>query len=410
MNPLLAMLTPELLADPYPLYRTLRASDPVLRVEGVFGLGAWLVTSHAICSSVLKSKSFIKEGDRVLPAEKLALIPQENPEMTERRKANLLFRDPPVHTRLRGLVNQAFTPRTVEQLRPHIAAIAEQLLDGASGPRVDLIRDFAFPLPIIVIAELLGVPAADRDRFKAWSTDMTLALSPAATVEELAKTKRAIDAMDEYMRAVIEERRAQPRADLISQLVHAQAAGDRLSLEELLGTCRLLLTAGHETTVNLIGNGTLALLRHDGERARLAGDPSLLANAVEELLRYDSPVQMTLRFALDGTPLGRHSIERGDVVLLLLGAANRDPEQYADPDRLDLGRDNAATHLALGAGIHYCIGASLARLEGELALGALLRRWPSMALAPEPLEWRRNPVLRGLQALPLVRDAAAPAG
>jgi cytochrome P450 len=401
MNPLFAALSPEMLADPYVLYRTLRANDPVLRVEGIFGLGAWLVTSHAVCASALKSKSFIKEGDRVLPPEKLALIPQENPEMAERRKSNLLFRDPPVHTRLRGLVNQAFTPRTVERLRPHIAGIAEQLLDAARGPRVDLIRELAFPLPIIVIAELLGVPAGDRDRFKEWSTDMTLALSPAATAEDLERTKRAIDAMDAYMRVIIEERRAQPRADLISQLVHAQEAGDQLSIEELLATCRLLLTAGHETTVNLIGNGTLALLRHDEERARLSREPSLLPNAIEEILRYDSPVQMTLRFALDRAPLGGHTVERGDVVLLLLGAANRDPEQFAEPDRLDLGRDNAQTHLALGAGIHYCVGASLARLEGELALGALLRRWPTMALAPEPLVWRRNPVLRGLQALPL---------
>jgi pimeloyl-[acyl-carrier protein] synthase len=402
MNSLFAALTPELLADPYSLYRTLHATDPVLRADGAFGLGAWLVTSHSVCSSALKSKSFIKEGNRVLPPEKLAAIPQESPEMTERRKSNLLFRDPPVHTRLRGLVNQAFTPRTVESLRPHIAEVAEQLLDEARGPRIDLIREFAFPLPIIVIAELLGVPPGDRDRFKAWSTDMTLALSPTATAEELERTKRAIDAMDEYMRVIIEERRAQPRADLISQLVHAQEAGDQLSIEELLATCRLLLTAGHETTVNLIGNGTLALLRHDEQRARLVKDPSLLPNAVEELLRYDSPVQMTLRFALDRAPLGHHTVERGDVVLLLIGGANRDPEQYAEPDRLDLGRANAQTHLAFGAGIHYCLGASLARLEGELALGALLRRWPTLSLAPEPLVWRRNPVLRGLQALPLM--------
>jgi cytochrome P450 len=400
-NPLFAALGPELIADPYPFYRMLHATDPVMRIEGAFGLGAWLVASHAACAAALKSKGFIKEGDRVLPPEKLALIPQEGQELAERRKANMLFRDPPVHTRLRGLVNQAFTPRTVERLRPRIAEIAEQLLDAAVGPRIDLIREFAFPLPIIVIAELLGVPPKDRDLIKSWSTVMTLGLSPTATADDLSRVKRAIDAMDSYMGVIIDERRRAPRADLISDLVHAQESGDKLSMEELLATCRVLLTAGHETTVNLIGNGTLALLRHDRERARLANDPSLLPNAIEELLRYDSPVQMTLRFALERTELGRHTVERGDLVLLLLGGANRDPEQFSEPERLDVGRANAHAHLTFGAGIHYCVGAPLARLEGELAIGALLRRAPAMALANEPLSWRPNPVLRGLQALPL---------
>jgi cytochrome P450 len=400
-SPLLAMLGPEMLADPYAFYRSLHAADPVLRVPELLDLGGWLVTSHSVCAHALKSKAFGKEGHRVLPPEKLALIPQESVELADRRKHSMLFRDPPVHTRLRGLVNQAFTPRIIERLRPHIAEIAEQLLDAVGTGPVELIRSFAFPLPIIVIAELLGVPAADRDRFKAWSNDMTFGLSPAATADELARVAVAIDAMDDYMRGILDERRRQPRADLISELLRAQEAGDQLGTDELLTTVRLLLTAGHETTVNLIGNGTLALARHDGERARLAADPSLLPNAIEELLRFDSPVQMTMRFCFEDAPLGKHTARRGDLVFLMLGAANRDPDQFADPDRLDLQRANAGTHLSFGGGIHYCLGAPLARLEGQLAIGALLRRWPKLALADQPLVWRPNPVLRGLKELPL---------
>jgi cytochrome P450 len=287
----------------------------------------------------------------------------------------------------------------VERLRPHIAAIADQLLDAA-GPSFDLIRDFAFPLPIIVISELLGVPPADRDRFKAWSTDITRGLEPQPTAEDLTAVARAIDALDAYMSEVIEERRRAPRADLISDLVQAHEEGDRLSMRELLATCRLILTAGHETTVNLIGNGFLALLRHPDQRAALAADPSLLPGAIEETLRYDSPVQMTLRFAMEDMQLGKHAVKTGDLVLVLVGAANRDPDVFADPDRLDVGRTNAHQHLSFGAGIHYCLGASLARLEGELAIGALLRRRSDLTLSGTPTH-RRNVVLRGLVTFPV---------
>ena len=398
---LFAGVSPEILADPYVFYRALHAADPVLAAPGAFGLDAWMVTDHAVCSSVLREqKRYIKEGEQLLPPEKLQRIPAATGELSERRRANMLFRDPPAHTRLRGLVQKAFTPRTIERLRPHIAEIAESLVAAvAARGRMDLIREFAFPLPIIVIAELLGVPAADRDRFKAWSTDMTLGLQLAPSDLELARTKKAVDALDAYMRGVIEERRAEPRNDLISELVRVQEAGDRLSMEELLATCRLLLTAGHETTVNLIGNGMLALLRHPDARATLAADQARLPNAVEELLRWDSPVQMTMRFAVDEGPLGRHTHKRGDLVVLLLGAANRDPAHFDEPDRLDLARGNAQSHLAFGGGIHYCLGAALARLEGEIAIGTLLRRLQSLALADEPIVWRKHFVLRGLQHL-----------
>jgi cytochrome P450 len=395
-------LTPELLADPYPMYRLLHERDPVLWMPELFGVGAWLVTSHAVCAAVLRGKQFIKQGEQVLPPETLARIPHQQTELAERRKSNMLFADPPVHTRLRALVTQAFTPRTVEQLRPHIAEIADQLIDGmAARGEMDLIRDFAFPLPVIVIAELLGVPPEDRDRFKAWSTDMTLGVNPAASAEDLGKVQRAIAALDVYLQPIFDERRRAPRNDLISELVRVQEAGDRLSRDELSATCRLLLTAGHETTVNLIGNGVLALLRHPDQRNRLLADAALLPNAVEELLRFDSPVQLSIRFASTDTTLGAHEVKRGDLIVVLLGGANRDPAEFADPDRLDLGRANAGAHLSFGGGIHYCLGAPLARLEGELAIGALLRRLPAMQLTGEPLRWRANAALRGLQSLPL---------
>lgn len=327
----------------------------------------------------------------------LARIPQEASNLAERRKHSLLFRDPPAHTRLRGLVNLAFTPRTVERLRPHIAAIADELLDRAlehAPAAFDLIRDVAFPLPIIVISELLGVPPEDRERFKAWSTDLTRGLEPSATADDLELVTRAIDDLDGYMRAVIEERRRDPRHDLVSELVRAHEADDALSMEELLATCRLILTAGHETTVNLIGNGALALLRHGDPRAPITDA------TIEELLRFDSPVQMTMRFAFEDTEVGRHTIKAGDLVILVLGAGNRDPDVFAEPDRLDPARANADKHLSFGAGIHYCLGASLARLEGALALGALFRRRPDLAIAGD-LSWRRSLVLRGLARFPV---------
>jgi cytochrome P450 len=396
-----ARLGPEFLANPYPFYDMLRAQGPAVWMPELIGLGGFLVTGHAACSSVLRNKQFGVEPDAVVPADKLALLPTSSVDVTERRRANMLFRDPPDHTRLRGLVSQAFTPRTVERLRPRIAEVAERLIDAMEeAGRADLIKDFAFPLPIIVIAELLGVPPEDRDQFKAWSTVLTRGISPDVTREEITQVGRALDAIDAYMTGVAEDRRRAPRADLMSDLVRAQDAGDRLTLPEVLATARLILTAGHETTVNLIGNGMLALLRHPGERAALA-DEALLPGAVEELLRYDSPVQMTMRFALDTVPLGDRTVKRGDMVLAVLGGANRDPAQFEDPNRLDVRRANAGSHISFGSGVHYCLGAPLARLEGEIALGALLRRLPRMALAGGALAWRTHPVLRGLTALPV---------
>jgi pimeloyl-[acyl-carrier protein] synthase len=405
-----AAMGPEFLADPYPAYERLRALDPVLWVPGIFGIGAWVVTDHATCNAVLRDKRFGKQANKVLPPEAIALIPQEAEAIVERRKHSMLFRDPPDHTRLRGLVNQAFTPRTVERLRPHIAEIAGRLVDAleeklrAGAESVDLIRELAFPLPIIVIAELLGVPPEDRDRFKQWSTVLTQGLNPGAGREVFKHVGVAARELDAYLAVVIDERRREPRADLISELVRVHEGTDRLSIDELTATCRLILTAGHETTVNLIGNGTLALLRNEAQRDLLAGDPSLLQGAVEEMLRFDSPVQMTSRFAYEACHIGGKDVPRGAVVLLLLGAANRDPHVFPEPQRFDVRRENAHANIAFGVGIHYCLGAPLARVEGEVAFGALLARLPRLALAEgAPLEWRDNVVLRGLRALYVTR-------
>ena len=395
-------LGPEFYSNPYPFYEMLRSAGPVTWMEGALGVGAWIVTGHAACAAALKNKQLGKEGHRVVPPEKLALIPQEGAEVAEHRKVNMLFRDPPDHTRLRGLVNLAFTPRTVERLRPRVEEIANHLLDAVErAGSADLIRAFAFPLPIIVIAEMLGVSPEDRDQFKEWSTVLTLALKPGVTIDELKSVGQVITLLSAYLTDVIEDRRKTPRADLISDLVQAQEAGDRLSVDEMIGTCRLLLAAGHETTVNLIGNGMLALLRNPAAREALAADATLLPGAVEELLRYDSPVQVTMRFALEDTPLGPHTAKRGDLCMLLLGAANRDPAVFESPATLDLRRANAQSHLSFGSGIHYCLGAPLARIEGEIGFRALLRRFPKLALADQPLEWRPHMVLRGLKALPV---------
>ena len=284
-----SLLAPEMIENPYRFYEMLRSGGPAVHLPGIFGLGAWMVTSHALVSTVLKSKQFGKEGHALLPPEKLAKLPFESGEIFERRRSNMLFRDPPDHTRLRGLVNLAFTPKTIERLRAHVAAIAERLIDAAiADGGMDLVSQFAFVLPITVIAELLGVPPEDRDRFKVWSTALTSGLDPRATPEDFAKVGAAVDALDGYLGGVIEARRRAPEPDLISDLVRARDAGDRLSDAELLATCRLLLNAGHETTVNLIGNGMLALLRHPEARARVAADAALLPGAIEELLRYEA--------------------------------------------------------------------------------------------------------------------------
>lgn len=386
--------------NPYPAYEMLRAMDPVLWVPNILGRGAWLVTSHHECAAVLKDNRYGKRAEKVVdPAE---LQRAHTLVRGDQVAKSMLFVDPPDHTRLRGLVNQAFTPRMLERLRPHIQEIAEDLISQLRGQgTVDLISAFAFQLPIIVIAEMLGVPPEDREQFKAWSNPLAATVDPTVGPEQVQEAWKVLPALTAYLQQIIDRRRKEPREDLISSLIAAHDAGDKLSTEELLATCRLLLIAGHETTVNLIGNGMLALLRHPEQKAWLAAHPEKIAGAVEELLRYDSPVQLTLRVAYEEMTLGGHTVKRGDQVVTLIGAANRDPGVYQEPAQLDLTRANAHTHLAFGQGIHFCLGAPLARMEGQIAINALLQHFPNMKLATEDLTYRGNITLRGLQALPV---------
>jgi pimeloyl-[acyl-carrier protein] synthase len=371
--------------DPYPLYRYLLAAAPVQRNEL---LEAWTVARHSDVVTVLTDPRFSADRTGISP---------EGYEVAK----SMLVSDPPDHTRLRTLVQKAFTPRMIDQLRPRIQGIVAELLDAAlqRGDEFDVVADLAYPLPVIVIAELLGVPVEDRATFHDWSATLAASLDPVVSSDLMDRTWVARDALHAYLRGIIAQRRRQPKSDLISALVAVEERGDTLREPELVVMCTLLLIAGHETTVNLIGNGTLALLKHPDELARLRETPGLITTAIEELLRFDSPVQMTGRILTDTVELGGKVIEKGEFVLPLLGAANHDPLQFSEPERLDLTR-NPNPHVAFGRGIHFCLGAPLARVEGQIAIGALLQRCPNLRLNGDPL--RRDQItLRGLSSLPV---------
>jgi cytochrome P450 len=331
------------------------------------------------------------------PDRRAALAPLE-----EIHQGMMLFSDPPKHTRLRGLVNKAFTPRVVEGLRERIRAVVDGLLDEVDpAGRMDVIADLAAPLPVIVIAELLGVRAEDRVQLKHWSDAFAAFIGGQAGIENVPEwANEGIVALREYFGEEVARRRVEPGDDLISALLAAEERGDVLSENELFATCILVLIAGHETTTNLIGNGLLALLRHPEQRRLLQDDPALARSAIEELLRYDSPVQLTSRLALAPLELGGKQIDEGRFVDVWLGPANRDPAQFPDPDRLDLRRaDNR--HVAFGYGPHFCVGAPLARLEGQIAISAILDRVPAIRLVDEPLEYQQSTVFRALKRLPV---------
>ncbi len=372
--------SPSTRANPYGVYHALRSKDPVHRMRL---MKAWVLTRYEDVDRLLRDhQRFTSEGRNY----------GYTPYLT------LLDYDPPTHTRLRGLVSRAFTPRAIEALGPRVHAIVHELLDAVGDQQqFDLIEAIAFPLPVIVIAEMLGVPPRDRGRFRAWSDDIALTVEPLLGEADIQKVRKATGELFEYFEQQIEARRSAPQDDLLGALMTAEDAGDRLSREELLSTLMLLLVAGNETTRNLIGNGMLALLRHPDQLERLRAQPDLLDGAIDELLRYDPPVQLDARMARMDLAIGGKQIRTGDRVISLLGAANRDPDVFADPDRLDLERTEKS-HISFGRGIHYCLGASLALLEGKAALGALLQRFPTIRLAAEPV--RRNQlVLRGLSEL-----------
>ena len=386
----------EYFQDPYSVHARLRAERPVSPVVMPGGTPAWLVTGYAEARAALADPRLGKN------------MPGWHPEPDSIFAAldvHMLNSDPPDHERLRRLVNKAFTARRVDRLRPRITEITAGLLDDMSTrSEVDLLASFAFPLPITVICELLGVPPADRDDFRAWSATIVSDI-PAPEVFQAHAT-----AMARYFMELLAAKRQQPRDDLLSALLAARDDEDRLSENELVSMAFLLLVAGHETTVNLIGNGVLALLLNPAELARLDADPSLIGGAVEELLRYVNPVNnATFRFAAEPVEIGGVRISRGDPVLVALSSANRDPSRFGDPDRLDLGRDSSG-HLAFGHGIHYCLGAPLARLEAEIAFSHLLARFGSMRLAvpADSLRWRPSTLIHGLEALPVRLGLSGP--
>jgi cytochrome P450 len=399
-----AALLGTLVRDPYPLYQMLRSTNPVFRVPvpNHSGAGAWILTRYEDVQAVLRDARFSAERERAdLVRDNRDVIPTELLGETGALRSMLLM-DPPDHTRVRGLVNKAFTPRRIAALESRIEALVAKLLDATeSGGGMDVIADFAVPLPAVVIAELLGVPPEDHPRFKAWSSDLISALGaeegPLAGIE---RARGALAALLDYLGEIVAQRRREPRDDLISGMIAAQEAHDALTDVELLATSNLLLIAGHETTTNLIGNGLLALLRHPEQLARLRAEPDRMPAAIEELLRFDSPVQATVRVATEDVEIGGQSIDAGAIVVCGIGAANRDPAAFERPDELDLDRtDNH--HLSFGFGVHFCLGAGLARLEGRVALGRLLERHPNLQLDGEEFVFRRHPILRGLTALPV---------
>jgi pimeloyl-[acyl-carrier protein] synthase len=396
-------LTPEFRDDPYQFFRLLREHEPVHHTP----FGVYLVSRHADAAAIVRDPhlSSDQRNSELYQAFAEAAPAFDEDTMDQMNDVVMLFKDPPDHTRLRGLVSKAFTPKMVERLRVRVQAIVDERLDeveARSDGRMDVVTDLAYPLPVVIICELLGVPPEDHATFSAWSSELAASIDPDPLLspDQRARIQEAGNAFLEYFTDLIERRRRSLRDDLLSALIEAEEGGDRLTEEELLGTALFLLIAGHETTVNLIGNGTLALLQHRDQLDRLRDDPSLDRHAVEELLRFDSPVQLTQRITLDEYRLGDVTIPKGQNLVPLLGAANRDPAEFDDPDRLDLGRENANRHVAFGGGHHFCLGAALARLEGAAAIGTLVRRFPAIELAGEPVR-RTTFTLRGLEHLPV---------
>ncbi len=390
------------IADPYPSLAELRVAQPIYRSAA---LGGWVVTRHADCKALLKDARL--SADRMtpffghMPAERRAGV--AHLEATVTRWA--VFVDPPDHTRLRGLMNKAFSPRAIEGLGPRVVRRVDELIDAfAARKRIDFIREFAYPLPATVIADLLGVPLEDVDLLKRWSDDLgAFVLTARATPDKYARAESAAREMEAYFGDLVEARRVKPGDDAASWMIGAADRDARMSREELVATCVLLLFAGHETTTHLIGNGLWSLLGHPHEMARLranAHDTAFMQSTVEEMLRWDGPSLAQVRIARDRLEWQGAVFAPGDRIFLMLAAAARDPAVFAEPDRFDLTRD-PNPHLAFGFGIHFCVGAPLARLEARVAFPRLLQRLPRIALAPQTLRWSDNLVVRGLHALEL---------
>ncbi|HJT55559.1 MAG TPA: cytochrome P450 [Ktedonobacteraceae bacterium] len=390
------LLDPEVLANPYPLYHRLRSEDPV---HWDPFLHAWVVTRYA---DVIKVFQGFSANRTPTPEQLTALGLAALTPLAQVMVRQMLFLDPPAHGRVRGLAAKAFTPRRVELLRSHIQDITNSLLDTVlvrGTGQMDVIADLAYPLPAIVTAELLGVPTSDWKQLTKWSGDFAQVLGNFQhNPDHATRVLRSLEEMLTYFRAAVREQREHPRDGLISAFLAAEIDGDRLSEEEVVANVIVTMVGGQETTTNLIGNGILTLLRHLDQLERLRADLSLIPSAVEELLRYESPSQHTARLAPDDVTLGGKLIRKRQAVIAVMGAANRDPERFPDPDRLDLARQDNR-HVAFAWASHFCFGAPLARIEGQTAFETILRRMPNLQLAPAPITWRENLGLRGLTAL-----------
>ncbi len=385
--------------NPYPTYRELREAGPVVWDEpsSTVGLFAYDDVAAALRDSRLKAARTDAFLAWMNPDQRAEFAP-----LATAQRSMMLFADPPRHTRLRGLVNKAFTPRVVDGLRPRIQAIVDDLLDSVTDAgSFDVLPTLAYPLPVLVILDLLGVPASDREKLKALSDTFAAFIGGFAEATGVLEAANAgIIEFNAYFRDVIARRRREPGADLISGLIAAEEQGAVLTEDEMLATCILVLFAGHETTTNLIGNGLVALLRNPRAGAHFVANDLNSRVAIDELLRYDSPVQVTSRLASEPMRLGDYDLTPGTSVDIWLGSANRDPAQFPEPDTLDLTRSDNR-HLAFGYGIHFCVGASLARLEGEIALRAILTRFPTLHLSEQPLDYQGSLVFRALTRLPV---------
>jgi pimeloyl-[acyl-carrier protein] synthase len=395
------LMDPAVLADPYPLYKKLRETDPV---HWDPYLHAWVVTGYQDCITVLHKFS---AGRTPNPEQIKAMGLEQLTPIAQVMTKQMLFMDAPAHTRLRKLCSVAFTSRRIETMRAHIAEIAQTLIAGALPKgKMDLIADFAAPLPAIVTAEMLGVPTEDHQQLKSWSADFAEMLGNFQhNPDRAARVLKSVEEMQAYFRAAIREQERLPREGLIHSLMTAEVDGARLSEEEIIANTIVTMVGGQETTTNLIGNGMLTLLRNPAALAQLRDDPAIIESAVEELLRYESPSQHTARIAPEDCELGGKRIKKRDAVMAVMAAGNRDASRFADPDTLDLLRQDNR-HLAFGWAAHFCFGAPLARMEGQIAFTALLDRLKDIALPPQNLIWRENLGLRGLKALNVTFRAA----
>jgi len=385
--------------NPYPTYHRLREEDPVHRY--LIG-GDWILTRYADVKAVLKS-GCVRTDDRpksIQERNKYLLHKEKNLDILAYTTSRFLFyMNPPDHTRLRGLVGKGFSSIVVERMRPHIQEIVDELLDKVRHKgSMDIVAELASPLSVSVISKLLGIPKEAQQQLHQWTNVLSRILDPLVSLKEYEAMNQATEEIQEYLRTLIAEREKDPQEDFISNLIAAKEESDRLSQKELLAICTLLFGAGEETTGNTIGNGMLALLQHPNQMEQLKREPTMIQSAVEEVIRYDSAIQMLTRIATDNLEIGNQTIKAGEKIVLCLGAANRDPAQFPNPDELNINREQNH-HLAFADGIHYCLGAALARVETQVAINTLIQTFPDLKLASNKLEWKKSIVIRGLKSL-----------